>query len=278
MLTDVQDYMKILDASDKHPHAIEEHAAYCYVLFEAYRTPQAAFHKSARTDLTCVHLFTQPKKYRGEVVHLEGWKLRRLLRFDDPPPNVASAGLKEFYEGWIYNAKAYGPNPVCVLFTELPAGLKVGESLSVPVSFDGYFFKRYRYKAGDSNKGEARDAPLLIGHTLTLAEPVEDDEATASFGWGVVLTGFMGFILFTIVVLLGFAWWFRKDDRQIQARLDRQKTLELNLPEPEGDAEAVAGAVPPVASTYPVESANGGNGHTAGDHPAPSTGSRDVVA
>ena len=112
MLADVQDRLPLLDVGGKHPKAIEEHAAYCYVLYEAYRTPQAAFHKSARTNVACVQLFTQPKQYRGEVIHLGGeWRLRRLIRYEDPPPNVASAGLKVFYEGWIFNTKSYGPNP-----------------------------------------------------------------------------------------------------------------------------------------------------------------------
>lgn len=269
MLADVQDSTKILDANDKHRFALEEHAAYNYVLYEAHRTPQAAFHKSARTDVTCIHLMNQPKKFRGEVVHLERWRLRRLLRYDDPPPELRLAGLKEFYEGWMFNTKHYGTNPVCVIFTDLPRGLKVGEALDVPVSFDGYFFKKYRYKAADNNDPrEAREAPLFIGHTLTMLDPVDEDDASASSSWNdVLLTGFMALIILTVVFLLGLTWWFRRSDRQVRERLARQQTGGRDASPAAWNDATVMETAPPVLPAYPVEGANGGNGHTAETSP-----------
>ena len=49
-------------------------------------------------------------------------------------------------------------------------GLAPAEKIQgVEVAFDGYFYKRFRYKAGDSYRpGQYRDAPVLIGHRLTL--------------------------------------------------------------------------------------------------------------
>ena len=54
----------------------------------------------------------------------------------------------------------------------MPAGLKPAVQIEQRISFDGYSYKRYRYKAADNLKAnEAREAPLLIGHTVLLIKP-----------------------------------------------------------------------------------------------------------
>ena len=45
--------------------------------------------------------------------------------------------------------KFMAQNPRCVIFTKLPEGVEVREETDHRVAFDGYFFKRYRYQAGD---------------------------------------------------------------------------------------------------------------------------------
>src|SRR5207248_5913829 len=49
----------------------DEQRSYSIVLFEASRISADAFRKGARKDITYVHLFNDPAKYRGQVVHVE---------------------------------------------------------------------------------------------------------------------------------------------------------------------------------------------------------------
>src|SRR5262249_28697678 len=61
----------------------EEVKAYCLALTTAHATSSEAFANSARRDLTYAHLFEEPEKYRGEVVHYQG-RLKRVRQFDAP--------------------------------------------------------------------------------------------------------------------------------------------------------------------------------------------------
>src|SRR5206468_719352 len=107
-------------------------------------------------------------KYRGEVVRIEG----RLKRVRDlgPTPALEADGIKHLYEGWVFS-ESYREYSHCVLFTELPPDVPVAEQLDKRVSLEGYFFKVYRFRAGDS----VRKAPLLIGRTIaTLKKSAAD--------------------------------------------------------------------------------------------------------
>ena len=48
----------------------------------------------------------------------------------------------------------------------------MSSSPPIDVSFDGYFFKKYRYQSVDTEKKKPvwRDTPLLIGSTLRVAK------------------------------------------------------------------------------------------------------------
>src|SRR5262249_46115029 len=121
-----------------------EYRAYNYLLIEAHRTAGDRFSHQARRDLTFAHLFEEPAKERGQIIHVEG-TLRRLRRFD-PAQLAADQGISAAYEGWVFD-DAYYDNPFCVIVSEIDPPLQIGERLSCRISFDGYFFKRYRYKA-----------------------------------------------------------------------------------------------------------------------------------
>src|SRR5260370_815927 len=171
LLAGIEDRAPVRSAAENYGEA----QAYNYLLVQAAATPVAAFAKSARSDVTFAHLFEEPSKYRGQVVHIEG-RLGRLRRFDAPRIAVRQ-GVPVLYEGWIFG-DAYFSNPYCVIATAVPKSIPLwqieqgktgqpkriwrGETLNHRVSFDGYFFKRYRYKAGDG----WRDPPLLIGPAL----------------------------------------------------------------------------------------------------------------
>ncbi len=211
---------------------VPEYEAYWQFLVQAHYTSAKAFAKAARRDVTYVHLFNEPERYRGEVVHVSG-RLIRLLDFA-PPDEARAAGVSHLYEGWIMT-DAFGENPVCIAFTDLPPGLTVDNrrKYNDPVSFDGYFYKRYRYKAGDSKKAnEFRDAPLLIGHspagrfqTNAANEPSQSWEHDLIWVFLEVVGG-------AVLGLIALTLWFRHHDRRVRHRIRASRHAEF-VPPPE---------------------------------------------
>jgi len=192
----------------------EEGLAFCEALVKAHKTSNQTFQNSVTRGLTYANLFLESKLHRGKVFHFEG-RLKRLSRFE-PPEETKLDGVADQYEGWIFDPDIYGANPVYVIFTDLPAGLEPADKLDVRVSFDGYFFKRCRYKAADT----WRDAPLLIGHTIIVNQkPAKPDAEEGGF--------FSGFMAVTFLVLLGCVFflafaltiWYRRSDRLVQTRV-----------------------------------------------------------
>jgi hypothetical protein len=190
-----------------------EAMAYDFVLVRANELSVEALAHAARRDLTFAHFFEEADKYRGEIVRVEG-VLRRVRRFD-PDRLTRKEGVHHVYEGWLFNPKLYGTNPLCLVFTELPPNLHVGEALGVPAAFDGFFFKRYRYQAGD----KWRDAPLLIGHSpVLLPAPLTPVEEGLSNNTQLVIV-FLGVLAGTLCLALALAWWYHHGDRRLRARL-----------------------------------------------------------
>ncbi len=222
--------------------------AYFAFLAAAHRTPRSVLEKAARTDVTYAHLFTEPGKFRGQVVELRG-QLRRIRKFE-APASARIAGIPYLYEGWIFY-KTLGGNPFCVLFTELPKGLQVAEEMDIPVKFAGYFYKRYRYVPADQPAGRSdykREAPLLIGHAPTplgpgeIVAPGKEDTNWAK----ALLPIFVGGIIVTVVVGFVVLLWTRRADRTIKNRLAalRQRD-ELQLPPPDEEGpDHESGRVP----------------------------------
>jgi hypothetical protein len=202
----------------------EEAKAYCQTLIQAH-TLGESLSQSARHDVTFAHLFEEPHKYRGEVVHFRG-RLTRLRRFDAPRFVQKPYEMPYLYEGWMFDSALYGANPLCIVFTQLPAGLQIQETMNTPVTFDGYFFKRFRYTAGDA----IREAPLLIGHAprLESTSVTRPPPAEGAFPPGLV-QAFLALVAGTIALILGLAWWFNRGDRRVRA-LVRQAEPEAFLP------------------------------------------------
>jgi len=212
---------------------VPEYEAYWQFLVQAHYTSAKAFAKAARHDVTYAHLFNEPENYRGEVVHVSG-RLIRLRRFD-PPMEARAAGVSDLYEGWIMT-DAFGENPVGIAFTALPPGLTVNNErkYNESVGFDGYFYKRYRYKAYDSKKAnEYRDAPLLIGHTLTgrfgtRVVPEESD------GWEHHLIWFFLEVVGGAVLgLVALTLWYRYHDRRVRHRIHASRHADFVPPSEE---------------------------------------------
>ncbi len=214
---------------DRHDITIgnPEYEAFWNILVQAHYTSTEAFAKAARRDVTYVHLFNEPERYRGKVIHLAG-RLIRLRRYD-APDEARAAGLADLYEGWIMTDE-YGKNPVCVAFTDLPDGLKVDNErkYNEPVTFDGYSYKRYRYQASD---GKLHDVPMLVGRApvgqFASEEPGESDN------WGHhVMWGFLAVVGGTVVGVLVLTAWYRYQDHRVRQRLHNSRNTQfVALPE-----------------------------------------------
>jgi hypothetical protein len=221
LLAGVEDKAPVRSAAENY----DEAQAYNYLLVQAHATPVAALARSARRDLTFAHLFEEPSKYRGQVVHIEG-RLGRLRRFD-APRLAAKQGVPVLYEGWIFG-DAYFSNPYCVIATAVPESVPLGETLNHRVAFDGYFFKRYRYKAGDG----WRDAPLLIGHALRDREQTSSATDSDGVAATLLLPCFLAVLGGSVLLVVSLHWWFRRCDRRVRTRLDMSRHANFIEPGP----------------------------------------------
>lgn len=203
--------------------------AYCEALLKSSLVSLGAFANSAHRDVTFAHLFNEPWRYRGQVIHFEG-KVHRITRFD-PPGMVQPKGISDLYECWLFDTH-YGMNPVCLVCTELPEGVAPGNQLNLVASFDAYFFKKYRYKAADSGPGQAREAPLFIGRSFVLTKPAvaAPTEDVYASGWKAVLLIFLGVVLATALLGFGLHWWLRRGDRRVRARIKEVRAREYADP------------------------------------------------
>jgi hypothetical protein len=192
-----------------------EFLSYNYLLVLARKTPEKALARGARRDVTYAHLWEEPSKYRGQIIHVAG-RLKRLRKFDASRIAVKE-GVPVLYEAWVFEEQYYH-NPYCVIVSELPRSIRVGDTVDYQVAFDGYFFKRYRYQAGDT----VRDAPLLIGRTLTVlagAPPTAVEETGP-----MLMKAFIGVLGVTALLVLALTYWFLRGDRRVRARLDAARS------------------------------------------------------
>jgi hypothetical protein len=234
------------------------------MLIYANRTaPEALDRAALRRDDMWAQIFTTPKKYRGEVVHLEG-KLRKLRQFEAHSMAVQGGAL-QYYEGYM-EVGATQDDPLFIQITELPPGLKTGDNLDVPVGISGYFYKVFRYQGVDTKRtGKDRKAPLVIGRTVTLLGPAPaaapEDTANAP-DWSIWLGPlFFGVIGLTVALLFSLGYWFRSGDRRVHGRLSAARYGDFVPPpadasggepgsggrEPPDSSQAPGGSRPPLA-------------------------------
>jgi hypothetical protein len=220
----IRDEKWIPEADDDYD-ATRELLAYYDFLLTAHRTSPEYFRDKARHDVTYAQLFREPAAFRGEVIHLQG-KLRRLTHHT-ATSMAHIGGVEEFYEAWIYNDDV-GAHPFCVIFTELPAGLKPGDQLTIPVSFDGYFYKKVQYKSSDLSAGNMRrEALLFVGRTLNTSATARME--TPSWAEGLV-GGFMVVLSIVLVIGIVLGFWYVRSDRRARHRLQLARRTEFVMP------------------------------------------------
>ena len=109
-----------------------------------------------------VQLFRQPNAYRGKLVTVTG---RVKLAYRVPAPENTQ-DLDSYYIFWLRPAGGQR-SPIVVYCLDLPSGFppivdrhesREGTSLDETVTFHGYFFKRWAYRAQDG----INTAPLLL--------------------------------------------------------------------------------------------------------------------
>lgn len=145
---------------DRTPITFRDTAAYLVLLDRVRETPPATLQKQARRDIGFSQLIQTPTLYRGVPVHLEGTARKIIKQAAEPDSKLFS---KLFPRGYYFEAyvttPSSGKNPITLVFEDAPANLPLGEDLSEPLVFDGYFLKLVAYLATDTG----RFMPLLVG-------------------------------------------------------------------------------------------------------------------
>jgi hypothetical protein len=195
----------------------DEHRAYNYTLAHAHKIPVEVLARHSEPVRFASLVKPIHQDYLRELIHVEG-RLARLSEMKATKFLQETEKVQKLYEGWLFPHDE--EFPVCIVFTELPKGLKLGHKLeNVWVSFDGYFFKLMHYETGEKiapNKYEWRKAPLLLGHSPQL-QPPPKQETGMSFGDLVPLI--IALLLGVVGVALGLTLWFRRGDRAVRDTL-----------------------------------------------------------
>jgi hypothetical protein len=235
---DPADLAKVIDdaplpraVGEPTPDQLAELRAYVNAVVYASLTPNQTLNRLARRGLSFGDLYVDVASLRGQVVHVDA-RLMRLQEVPAPPEVIYETGLTHLYEAWVATDAAKS-DLVCVLFTELPPGLKPGEHLDLRVECSGYYLKRLGYTprkgAPDTVPGLA---PLIIAHTLTVLPRPAAEENPLAWVNGVLplMVGFLFGVVSFIVVL---AVWFRRVDARIRRRLQVARRREFVPPTPE---------------------------------------------
>src|SRR5262249_49201037 len=138
--------------------------------------------------------------------------------------------------GWIY-PEGDNEHPWCVILTELPAGAEGGDQLRYLASFDGYFFKLYKYK---DKADKTHVAPLLIGHASLVRAEAEESS------W-LFLVAFLALVSGTVILVIALAWWLRRSDARVRAQLAEARKFEFVEPGMNGDTNPAPPNPPPEA-------------------------------
>ncbi len=212
---------------DKKPYMAEEMASYWRLFRWARAESTADLEKRARRDVVFTHLFQDPEKFRGELIHLR-LHVKQVLSQPDLGEN--SAGVDHVFEahGVTDDSRTF---PYIVIFPEKPPQLPVGHSIHEEATFVGFFHKLVTY---EELTGTNRAAPVLIGRLTWMEDPVAKGlrEQTGATTW-------IFFAVFAVVAaLIGVQSWFTHRQKVIlperpvdeKALNDWLETGEINAP------------------------------------------------
>ena len=193
----------------------DEADAYFRLLDHVKHVSLSDLERAAATDVQYVNLMTEPDRFRGEPITIQG-DLWRLYEFEAGPN---TRGFTTLYEAWIFTGDSSN-HPYRVVSTSLPRTLTPGEDIRRPVRVTGYFFKREGYP---SQTG-MHVAPTLLATTVTPFRPAHAIPLTDTivpYVTGVVSA--VGLALLVTLLALTFG------DRRIKL-LARQRRLHEPTP------------------------------------------------
>ena len=140
----------------------DEAEAYFRLLHHVRSLSLHDLERVATTEVQYVNVMTEPDRFRGELVTIQG-SLRRLYQFEATPNDY---GISTLYEAWIFTGDS-GNHPYRVVSTSIPQTLIPGTNTPLPVRVTGFFFKREGYRSG----GGMHVAPTLLTPVVTPFRP-----------------------------------------------------------------------------------------------------------
>ena len=231
----------------------DESEVFYWLLDHARRVPSSALERAGDREVQYINLMTEPERYRGEPITIEG-DLWRLYEFDAGKNDYA---VSKIYEGWVFTGDSSN-HPYRVVCTSLPSGIEPGENLRIPVRITGYFFKREGYRSN----GGVHVAPTLLARRIGINPMPNGIPLTAGI-LPYMIGAIMAIGLALLVTIVGFAIGDRRSSRDGMERLRRHPQFSLagmEIPEPvsveeslrqfaeQESASAVTGAYGPLFS------------------------------
>lgn len=212
---------------DRVPLSAQEMPAYWRMINWSRAQSFDRLQARARHDLLFTHFWERPAKYRGELTFLK-LHIERVLTYEAPPND---AGIKQLYEawGWTDDSKSF---PYAVVFSELPAGMRLGAKVSEDAMFAGYFMKLLPYQAFDVK----RAAPLLLGRLHWQEHPARAalQPHDSSVFWLTLAGG-------GVLLMLAIVRWVavRRSRRPMHVALARNHDAEQWLAEVESEIDRI---------------------------------------
>ena len=206
-------------------------------LYNAKFTDEKAFANSAKLmedyNIGWPHLYgKQRKQYRGKVIPLNG-KLLRIRKYESPlaARPIGRPQVRWYYEGWV-QTETDDATPVCVIFAELPEGVKPFEKPNgdpLNIHFDGYYLKRYVYQITKRNQ-DPKIAPKTVWRaTPYLVAPTFEFTESPPLRTGIINQIISGGALLFLVAIGAFVAlflansWLRSGDAKVRARISAIK-------------------------------------------------------
>jgi hypothetical protein len=227
--------------------SLEEEKAYSYVLGVAHRQPGERLRKCSLKDVPPENLFHDIRQdYLRELIHVEG--TLAMVRPMKPTDDLRDLnGIESLYETWVFVQIGDKSKLFCLVVSELPEGVKLGEDQNLRVTFDAYYFKLWHYEtrkvkdpAKDPDKHDWQRAPLFLGKTFEVRGPVTA-ETTYTPG---MLYGLVGGLAALALAGVTLGLWFRRGDRHIKAAAQQKivsgVTFENSLDPEQGPANRIA--------------------------------------
>ncbi len=203
----------------------DESEVFYWLLDHSRRVSSLTLEKSGLREVQYVNLMTEPDRFRGEPITIEG-DLWRLYEFDAGRNDY---GINRIYEGWVFTGDS-GNHPYRIVCTNLPKGIEPGENLRKPVRITGYFFKREGYRSN----GGVHIAPVLLARRIGINPMPNGIPLTAGI-MPYTIGALMAIGLAILVTMVGFAIGDERSSRVGLRHLRRQPNLSfanLTVPTP----------------------------------------------